>query len=98
MRKKVIAIFFSTLFLALITVPSVIVALNDSFDTSIFYSVNEEEESGKYKNVLSPFSLQNQDGISSFFISEHSNFTYHFKNYRKPHLNLISPPPEHSTL
>ena len=98
MRKKVIAIFFTTLFMALITAPAVILALNDSFDTSIFYSVTEEEESGKYKNLFSPFSLNGNDQISQFSQIEDTNFSYQFKHYPKPHLNLISPPPELSIL
>lgn len=94
MRKKVIAIFFTTLFVGLLAAPSVIFAFNDSIDTSIFYSVTEEEESGKYKNLLSPFSLSNTDGLSKFSQNNEKFFSYQFKNYAKPHLNLISPPPE----
>lgn len=98
MIKKTIAIFFTALFMALITAPSVIIALDDSFDTSIFYSINEEEEHSKSKNLVSPFSLQNHDGLSYFTLNPHRFFSYRFKNYPKPHLNLISPPPEHIIL
>ncbi|MFI0428732.1 hypothetical protein [Mariniflexile sp. HMF6888] len=84
--------------MALIVAPSVIVVLDDSIDTSIFYSITEEEENGKTKNLISPFSLQNNDFLTDFKLKSHLFFCYHFKNYSKPHLNLISPPPEHIIL
>ncbi|PLB17638.1 MAG: hypothetical protein TRG1_3520 [Flavobacteriaceae bacterium FS1-H7996/R] len=80
--------------MALIIVPSVIIALDDSIDTSIFYSITEEEENSKTKNLISPFSLQNHDGLAYFTLRPLRFFSYRFKNYPKPHLNLISPPPE----
>lgn len=80
--------------MALITAPSVVAIIEDSVDTSMFYSISEEEESGKFKNVVSPFFLKDQDALSSFFLNNQTCFAYHFKRYAKPHLNLISPPPE----
>jgi hypothetical protein len=94
MYKKTIALFFTILFMALLVAPTVIVALDDSIDTSIFYSITEEEESCKSKNLVSPFSLQNNDVLTSFKLKTHQFFSYRFKNYPKPHLNLIFPPPE----
>ena len=93
MYKNFIATFFTLLFLALIVAPSVIAAMDDSFDTSIFYSITEEEETGK-SNKLVPPSLQVNDFASSSDLKRHLNFGYTFKTYPKPHLNLISPPPE----
>ena len=98
MIKTTIALFFTTLFMALILAPTVIVVLDDSIDTSIFYSVTEEEENCKSKNLISPFSLQNHDFSTDFKLKTHLVFSYHFKNYPKPHLNLISPPPEYIIL
>ncbi|XMO88086.1 hypothetical protein AAFN75_07280 [Algibacter sp. AS12] len=94
MKKQITAIFFLVLFLGLIAAPTVIVVLDDSVDTSIFYSLAEEEESGKAKNMLSPFSLQSHDFLSSVEFKDLQKFGYYFKNYPKPHLNLISPPPD----
>lgn len=94
MYKKSIALFFTILFMALITAPTVIVALDDSIDTSIFYSITEEEESGKVKNVVSPFTFIINDYDTQFNLKNFQYFAYRFKNYPKPHLNLISPPPE----
>ncbi|SFC98468.1 hypothetical protein SAMN04487987_102401 [Algibacter pectinivorans] len=94
MKKQITAIFFLVLFMGLMSAPSVIAVLDDSVDTSIFYSIAEEEESGKTKNMLSPFSLENHDFLDGFDYTDLQKFGYYFKNYPKPHLNLISPPPD----
>jgi len=51
MYKKTIAFFFTVLFMALIMAPTVILVLDESIDTSIFYSITEEEENGKVKKL-----------------------------------------------
>ncbi|GAA4289581.1 hypothetical protein GCM10023163_00790 [Aestuariibaculum suncheonense] len=84
--------------MALITAPAVVVVLDDTIDTSIFYSLSEEEEHGKCKSLVSPFSLQTHDGIMNFTIGNTPSYTYRFKTYPIPHLNLVSPPPEQSIL
>lgn len=98
MHKKAISIFFTVLFLGLLSAPSIILVLNDSLDTSIFYSMTEEEEgNGEFKNLLSPFSIHKNDGVNSFYKSNSKSFSYSFKHYQKPHLNLLLPPPETNT-
>ena len=92
MHEKIVSIFFTILFMALITAPSIIVTIDDSVDVSVFYSLSEEEEENK--NLKLTFLLENLDDS---FLESTINFNYlgyHFKNYPKPHLNLISPPPE----
>ncbi|WP_428741825.1 hypothetical protein [Tenacibaculum sp.] len=98
MKKRIISISLTVLFLGLIIAPTVIAVLDDSIDTSIFYSITEEEENGKAKNLISPFSLGNTDISPYFLLEDNQFFCYRFKNYPKPHLNLISPPPELSIL
>ena len=94
MIKKITALFFIVLFMGLIIAPTVIVVIDDSVDTSIFYSLAEEEESGKLKKLISPFSLQSNDLTDNLGLKNLEHFGYYFKNYPKPHLNLISPPPD----
>jgi hypothetical protein len=94
MYKRTVATFFTILFMGLITAPSVIIVLDDSFDTSIFYSITEEEENGKSKKIMSALSLQANDILTDFTLKNHQFFSFRFKTYPKPHLNLISPPPE----
>ncbi len=70
--------------------------MDDSTDTSIFYSLSEEEEKGHetIKNIQ-PF-VSNHNQLDLIFASrlKLDNTGYHFKKYPKPHLNLIFPPPE----
>ncbi len=97
MFKKTIAISFTLIFMALIVAPSILVAIDDSIDTSIFYSMAEEEENCKSKIVVT-FLLHNNEFLSDFNLNPNEFFTYQFKNYSKPHLNLISPPPDRNIL
>ena len=96
MSRSIVSIFLSSLFLLFLTAPSIILIIDDSADVSIFYSSSEEEEKGSEKNKeieLLFFDLNNSD--LDFASSEvENNLGYYFKNYPKPHLNLISPPPE----
>lgn len=91
MYRKTIAILFSVLFVALITAPSIIIAIDDSIDVSIFYSITEEEEKETIK-VFPINELHEDDHLLTSGTND--NLGYFFKNYLKPHLNIISPPPD----
>lgn len=92
MSRKIISIFFTVLFLAFITAPAVITMVDDSVDISYFYSITEEEEKGGKIEILLTKDFISQ---SDFALSEKAvNEGYYFKKYPKPHLNLVSPPPE----
>ncbi len=100
MSRQIISLSFTLLFALFLTVPSVIVMLDDSVDISIIYASSEEEEKGSEKNkeleVLF-FELDlDEDGIVS--LSNKNLVNYFFKNYSNPHLNLLSPPPEYNIL
>ena len=97
MYRKQIAITFVIIFMSLIVAPSVIAAFDDSIDTSVFYSLTEEEENCKSK-IASHFSFDKNDATTDISFQTSRTFSYQFKNYPKPHLNLISPPPEHIIL
>lgn len=96
MLNKAISIFFTILFLGLISAPSIIVAIDDSIDISILYSLSEEEEETKNLEVI--VSENNEDTRSLVYSMKFENSGYHFKNYPKPHFNLISPPPDFNFL
>lgn len=93
MYKKAIAISFLAIFMSLIVAPSIIAAIDDSIDTSIVYSLTEEEENCKSKIVIT-FSIQNNDISGEISLKPLEFFNYQFKTYSKPHLNLIFPPPD----
>ena len=96
MFKIIVSSFFLILFTALISAPTIINMVDDSVDISIFYSLSEEEEKGHQtiKNV----EVLNSDYFNSdfffFFQLKSKTIGYSYKTYPKPHLNLISPPPE----
>lgn len=95
MFKKTVSIFFTVVLLGLISAPSIIVAIDDSIDISIMYSLTEEEEN---KNLGVVFS-QDQEDINPFqSLLKFENSGYPFKSYPKPQLNLVSPPPEFNIL
>lgn len=97
MIQKLTAIFFLMIFAALITAPSVVMAIDDTIDISCFYTINEEEEEkgheiAKEGKIFYAESMHLLDYIKGF--DKRKQHVYFFKNYPKPHLNLISPPPE----
>ena len=97
MLKTYFSIFFTVLFMATIIAPSVLVFVDDTIDVSFILDASEEEEKkGNEKNkeleVLVVDSFIDSDEL---FSSERvDNLQYTYKKYTKPHLNLISPPPE----
>ncbi|MEH6536983.1 MAG: hypothetical protein V7719_11350 [Psychroserpens sp.] len=97
MNKSLIAILFSLMFLSLVTAPTIVMAIDDTIDISFFYDISEEEEEKGNENnkEFEKFVVDLEIEIESFITSnnrEHLGYT--FKTYPKPHLNLISPPPE----
>tara|TARA_R110000850_G_scaffold187348_4_gene313161 strand:- start:13 stop:297 length:285 start_codon:yes stop_codon:yes gene_type:complete len=92
MRKHTIAILMSVLFLAFISAPSILIAVDDTIDVSMFYSIAEEEN----ENLKFPISNNEYHESDNLFGTDSKEYLgYYFKNYSKPHLNLISPPPDY---
>lgn len=96
MSKKVVSIFLSIVFLLFIVTPTVIMMVDDTIDISIIYSTSEEEERGHEKQIdkeilFSNLKINESDLV---FNSSENNLGYYYKKYVKPHLNLISPPPQ----
>jgi hypothetical protein len=97
MKQKLSAIFFLLIFLALITAPTFVMVIDDSIDISCLYSISEEEEEKGHEvtkegKVFYYESMQMIDYIKGF--DKKKQHVYFSKKYPKPHLNLISPPPE----
>ena len=100
MSRKLISICLSVMFLGFLAAPTVITLVDNSVDISFFYASSEEEEKGSEKNKekeLLFFELSNTD-LDFVLYEAENNLRYYFKNYPKPHLNLISPPPEFNIL
>jgi hypothetical protein len=57
--------------------------------------MNEEEKNNEKSQDTEILFLEVQDNKSLITLNERENdATYFYKKYPKPHLNLISPPPE----
>lgn len=98
--RQIISIFFSFIFVSFLIAPSVIILVDDSIDVSIFFTSTEEEEKGNEKNKDIEklfFETLYADATLIFSITE-NELEYYYKKYTKPHLNLISPPPDFSII
>jgi len=78
--------------MAIIAVPSVLKAMDNSIDISCFYGENEEEEKEGLKLLFEIKSQNSEDFFTN--ISSLDDVVYTFKAYQKPHLNIVFPPPE----
>lgn len=100
MSKNAGSIILSIIFVLFLSGPTIISMVDDSVDISIFYSITEEEE--KVSKITKTFEVlhnKNTNSVSNFFLKERvHNQRYFFKKYPKPHLNLVSPPPEQHLL
>ena len=96
MARNLVSLLLSAIFLTFLIAPTIIAAVDDSIDVSIFYASSEEEEKGSEKNkdievLFFEFNASEIDFASN---ESKNNLEYCFKKYPKPHLNLIFPPPE----
>ncbi len=98
MSRNFISLILSVLFLTLLTAPSIVAMADDSIDISFFYDASDEEEKGsdKHKNIEVLVAKIDQNDTLFLTNTANNNLGYFFKKYPKPHLNLISPPPEFS--
>ena len=97
MSRSITSLFLAIIFMVFISVPAVIVIIDDTIDVSFFYtSAGEEEDKGLEKNKDLEVMFLDLDINDADFVSndKENNTSYIFKKYQKPHLNLISPPPE----
>ena len=91
--KNRIAVFFTILFMVVVSAPTILVSIDDSVDISSFYGIGEEEEESKNLKLL----FDNNFEQTEVFLMVKSNahvIGYTFKTYPKPQLNLIVPPPD----
>ncbi|WP_243473595.1 hypothetical protein [Winogradskyella sp. MH6] len=90
--KRTIALCFVILFTLIISAPTIIVSCDDSADISSFFGMNEEEEQEDIKLLFD----QNIEELEDFSLDTSivELIWYTSNKYHKPHLNLISPPPE----
>ena len=96
MPRKTISIGLSLFFLVFLTAPTVLSVIDSSIDVSCFFTSSEEED----KNIenLNDFEGLFSDSCFGEFDLASSDLEndvrYFYKNYTRPHLYLISPPPK----
>jgi hypothetical protein len=97
MPKNLVSILLTLIFVGFLTAPTIIKLVDDSVDVSIFYTTSspEEDKGIEKNNNLEVFFTSLLMSDLDFSSKENKNsLGYYFKNYSKPHLNLISPPPD----
>ena len=100
MYRNIVSVFLALIFLAFLSAPSIISMVDSSIDVSILFASSEEEESGNEKPLNIEFIITKtiSDIMGIKDLTNSNNTSYFFKKYSKPHLNLISPPPEQNIL
>ena len=90
--KKHIAVFFITCFLSMVVAPTIINSIDKSVDTSIFFSFGEEDDNEVFKLTFeNDYSEIDLDYSKT---TDLNNSFYRVNYYKKPFLNLVSPPPD----
>ncbi|MEY8849650.1 hypothetical protein AB9K26_12595 [Psychroserpens sp. XS_ASV72] len=80
--------------MSLVVAPTIIMAIDDTVDMSLVYSISEEEEN-KCSKEFEKYVVELNHELEDFLdFNKKDNLEYRFKTYPKPPLNLISPPPE----
>ena len=96
MIKTKIAIFFSFLFILFITVPTVVILVDDSIDISFLYNSSEEEEQDHEmdENVKIFIAQENTTKLEFLNIRLEKSSGFFNPNYPKHYLNTVFPPPQ----
>lgn len=101
MYKSIVAIFFSLLFVTLLTAPTIVLVIDADYDVSILLETNEEEEKeGKesLKDIEVKVLQIAQKSSSDILSSKTSILGFHSNTYSSTHQELLSPPPEYHIL
>ena len=96
MKRNFVSILFFLNFLIFLSAPTVISFIDEGVDISVFFSLAEEEENGSCKvKPVKDIILEHQINEDFVSLKEKVAFlSYYLKNYSKPHINLVSPPPK----
>lgn len=96
MLKKSISLFFVLLFALFISAPTVISVLEKKFDTSVFFSLNEEENKSNETVKIFETKLFVSDKYSFAILNfeKEKSYNSYLKNYTASPIECSSPPPE----
>ena len=96
MLRKIIALFFLSIFISHGVLPVIIALVDEEVDITFLMDINEEESKEKESSKDTEIKILDLNNANLAF-DDRSLVTfegYYFKSYVTPHLNLISPPPE----
>ncbi len=96
MLRKGIALFLLSIFMLSVTVPTVVSLLDGNTDITFLIDVNEEESKEKESSKDSETKIVHisTSNLSLYGLELSDLRSFYLKNYSKPYLNLLSPPPE----
>lgn len=94
--KTKITIFFSILFISVITAPTIISLVNENQDISIFLSLNEEEKENFETETFKDVKIFSNSYSLMFFkkIQKRKTVCFTSKNYSSVFLKITTPPPK----
>ena len=100
MIRKSIAVFLLSIFILSIAVPTVVSLIDENVDMTYLIDVNEEESKEKEasKDAEPKIIEINQTNISLYGLALSDRTRFYLRNYSRPYLNLLSPPPERNIL
>tara|TARA_R110002049_G_scaffold80402_3_gene204460 strand:- start:444 stop:740 length:297 start_codon:yes stop_codon:yes gene_type:complete len=94
--KIKIALFFTFLFVGLISAPTIITLVDENQDISIFLNLSEEEEESHGKQAIKEIKVYPTTDLIVFFrkIQKKKNVRFTSKNYISLYPKILTPPPE----
>ena len=98
MLRKGIAFLLLSIFMLSVTVPAVVSLLDGNIDITFLIDINEEESKEKESSKDSETKIVDISAanISLYGLELFGLMDFYLKNYSKPYLNLLSPPPENN--
>lgn len=95
MFKMATSFFFPLIFIAFLAAPTIAILVDKNVDICLVSDINEEEKGNEtFIDIEIIFSDSNSSKDSLLDLKNEYLLEYYFKKYSKPHLNLISPPPD----
>lgn len=100
MLRKGIALFLLSIFTMSATAPTIVSLVDENSDISFLVDMNEEESKEKESSTDAETKIVhlNTSNLSLYGLELSDIRGFYLKNYAKPYLNLLSPPPEHNIL
>lgn len=96
MKKTTISLCFIIIFTMFLAAPLVITVMDKSFDISMFYGINEEENNNNYEIKHKQIAFPNYDNSELLVLElqKKKQFDFYLNHYSQLSLETHSPPPD----